>query len=167
MEMSSGIRVMQTFRKLPTMIPNRKKKTAMMTTVCPATPRPLFSICHTHPTPSIHRRSSRARCLTFPGPKTPSVCHLERSEGSQYRPWHCFNLTHALSPTLRAPLCLCVSFFPFFFSPALDCKLLTVDSSHALVRAQNPPLRAPPLDHRRQPPRPTLPLGPRTHRRLP
>src|SRR5256885_7604112 len=32
MEMSSGIRVMQTFRKLPTMIPNRKKKTVMMTT---------------------------------------------------------------------------------------------------------------------------------------
>jgi len=46
MEMSSGIRVMQTFRKLPTIIPSRKKKA--MTTVCPATPRPLFSICHTH-----------------------------------------------------------------------------------------------------------------------
>jgi hypothetical protein len=42
MEMSSGIRVMQTFRKLPTIIPNRKKMTEMMTTVCPATPRPLY-----------------------------------------------------------------------------------------------------------------------------
>ena len=71
MEMSSGIRVMQTFRKLPTMIPNRKNKTVMMTTVCPATPRPLFSICHTHPTASINRPSSRASSLTLSSSTSP------------------------------------------------------------------------------------------------
>src|SRR5260370_20350009 len=65
MEISSGIRVMQTFRKLPTIIPNRKKKTAMMTTVCAATPRPLFPICHTHPPASMNRTSSRASSLTL------------------------------------------------------------------------------------------------------
>src|SRR6266478_759327 len=65
MEISSGIRVMQTFRKLPTIIPKRKKKKGTMTTVCPATPRPLFPICHTPPTASTHRTSARASSLTL------------------------------------------------------------------------------------------------------
>src|SRR3989442_8995378 len=81
LEISSGIRVMQTFRKLPTIIPNRKKKTVMMTTVCTATPQPLFSICHTRPTASINRPSPRARCLTVPAPNAPLAvsCGAKRS----------------------------------------------------------------------------------------
>src|SRR5258708_12239018 len=36
-----------------------------MTTVYPATPRPLFSICHTHPTSSTNPAASRASSLTL------------------------------------------------------------------------------------------------------
>src|SRR6266851_9796499 len=137
MEISSGILVMQTFRKLPTIIPNRKKKTLMMTTVCPATPRPLSSICHSQPIASINRPSSRASSLTLS-----SLC------------------------SLRALRSLCKFFslqlphFSFFVSGTNNCKLTTDNCLYALVRTQNPPLRAPPVDHRRQSPRPALPLGP-------
>jgi hypothetical protein len=49
MESSSGIRVMQTFRKLPITIPNRKKKMDMMTTVELAASRPLLVLSHSLP----------------------------------------------------------------------------------------------------------------------
>jgi hypothetical protein len=41
-EISSGIRVMQTFRKLPITIPNRKKKIPTMTAIGWAAGQPLF-----------------------------------------------------------------------------------------------------------------------------
>src|SRR5207302_4471789 len=53
-----------------------------------------------------------------------------------------------------------------FVSGTNNCKLIVDNCLYGLVRTQNPPLRAPPLDHRRQSPRPALPLGPRAHRRL-
>jgi hypothetical protein len=37
----------------------------MMTTVSPATPRPLFPICHTHPTATMNRPYPRAPSLTL------------------------------------------------------------------------------------------------------
>src|SRR6266704_3867980 len=41
-----------------------------------------------------------------------------------------------------------------------NCKLKTDNCFYELVGTQDPPLRASPLDHRRQSPRPALPLGP-------
>jgi hypothetical protein len=54
MDISSGIRVMQTFRKLPITIPNRKKKA--MTT---------FRLSHTRRTPSTNAAVTRAPSLTL------------------------------------------------------------------------------------------------------
>src|SRR5207249_2880062 len=78
----------------------------------------------------------------------------------------CLNPNALFSVFLCVLCALCVSSFSFvvkrrfFASETNNCKLSTDNYLHALVRAQNPPLRASPLDHRRQSPRPALPLGP-------
>ena len=48
-EISSGIRVMQTFRKLPTIVPKRKKNMDTMTTIESAASRPLSVLSHSLP----------------------------------------------------------------------------------------------------------------------
>src|SRR5207253_11306182 len=134
MEISSGIRVMQTFKKLPTIIPNRKKKTVMMTTVCPATPRPLFPICHTHPTASINRPSSRAPSLTLSSSTSPLFSARSAHRFSLFCPpvsrrLQVDSARHFILGVLQALCVLCVnSFLCNYPAPVfLFLELTTVD----------------------------------------
>jgi hypothetical protein len=77
MEVSSGMRVMQTFRKLPTMIPRRKKKamSTVWSTVSRSQSRPtVFQSLSTNVPHSSHSLNKRRR-LPCPIPNS-FLCYL-------------------------------------------------------------------------------------------